>query len=100
MRQIVSYYLLALNLIGGFWLVYAIIATELRKRQERRERENVLAVHSEFKRLKVSRLTEQQQLSISDANDFPETLNDGILGQITQLQTELNRRVVELEREL
>ena len=100
MRQIVFYYLIALILVGGFWLVYAIIATELRNWQERRERETVLAAQSEIKRLKVSRLTEQQQLSIRDANDDPEILDDGILGELTQLQTELNRRVIELEREL
>jgi hypothetical protein len=99
MRQIVFYYLLALNLVGGFWLVYAIIATELQNRRQRRERENVLAPHSELKRLRLFGLTEQQ-LSTRDANDDPETLDDGILGDITQLQTELNRRVVELEREL
>jgi hypothetical protein len=96
MRQIVFYYLLALSLVGGFWLVYAIMATEL---QNRRERERVLAPLSEIKRLKVSRLTEQQQLSIRDANDDPEILDDGILGELTQL-TELNRPAVELEREL
>ncbi len=100
MRQIVFYYLLALSFVGGFWLVYAIIATELRNWQERRERETVLAAQSEIKRLKVSSLAEQQQLSTRDVNDVPETLDDGILGQITQLQTELNRRVIELEREL
>jgi hypothetical protein len=100
MREIVFYYLLALNLVGGLWLVYAITATELQNRRERRERERVLAAQSEIERLALSRLIEQQQLSTRDVNDVPETLDDGILGQITQLQTELNRRVIELEREL
>jgi hypothetical protein len=102
MRQIVSYYLLALNLVGGFWLVYAIIATELQNRRERRERERVLAAQSEIKRLALSRLIEQQHLSTGDADDIkvPETLDEDILGQIKQLQNEINKRVVELEREL
>jgi hypothetical protein len=100
MRQIVFFYLLALSFVGGCWLVYAIIATELRNWQERRERENVLAAPSEIKRLRLSNFTEQQQLSTCDDHDVLGTLDDDILGQITQLQTELNRRVVELEREL
>lgn len=103
MRQIVFYYLLALNLVGGFWLVYAITATELQNRRERRERERVLAAQSEIKHLTLSRLIEQQQLSTCDANDdndVPETLDEDILDPITQLQNEINKRVVELEREL
>jgi hypothetical protein len=74
MRQIVFYYLLALNLIGGFWLVYAIIATELQNRRERRERERFIVAESEIKRLTFSRLIE--------------------------LQNETNKRAVALEREL
>ena len=100
MRQIVFYYLLALNLVGGFWLVYAITATELQNRRERRERERVLAAQSEIKHLTLSRLIEQQQLSTCDANDVPETLDEYSFGQINQLQKKINIRVVELEREL
>jgi hypothetical protein len=103
MRQIVFYYLLALNFVGGFWLVYAIIATELQNRRERRERERVLTAQSEIKRLTLSRLIEQQQLSTCDANnanEVPETLDEHFLAQIKQLQNEINQRVVELEREL
>jgi hypothetical protein len=98
-RQIVFYYLLALNFVGGFWLVYAIIATELQNRRERREREIVLAAQSEIMGLTLSRLIEQQQLSSCDDNDVPETLDEDILGQFKQLQNEINKRVVELERE-
>jgi hypothetical protein len=60
MRQIVFYYLLALNLVGGFWLVYAIIVSEIQNRRERREREIVLAAQLEIMGLTLSRLIEQQ----------------------------------------
>jgi hypothetical protein len=100
MRQIVFYYLLALNLVGGFWLVYAIIATEIQNRRQRRGQGRVLTAQSEIKRLTLSRLIEQQQLSTCDANGVPEILDEDILGQIKQLQNEINKRVVELEREL
>ena len=100
MRQIVSYYLLVLSLVSGFWLVYAIIATQLRNRQERCERENVLAARSELNHLRLSGLTAQQQLWTCDSDDHPEILDEGILGQIEQLQNEINQRVVQLEREL
>ena len=103
MRQIVSYYLLALNLVGGFWLVYAITVTQRQNRRERREQERVLAAQSEIKHLTLSRLIEQQQLSTCDANDptdVAEMFDEDILCQIEQLQNEINKRVVELEREL
>jgi hypothetical protein len=103
MRQMVFYYLLALNLVGGFWLVYAITVTQRQNRRERPEQERVLAAQSEIKHLTPSRLIEQQQLSTcnaNDPNDVPEMLDEDILCQIEQLQNEINKRVVELEREL
>ena len=103
MRQIVSYYLLALNLVGGFWLVYAITFTRRQNRRERGEQERVLAAQSGIKHLTLSRLIEQKQLPTCDANepnDVSEMLDEDILCQIEQLQNEINKRVVELEREL
>jgi hypothetical protein len=92
--------LLALNLAGVFFLVYGIIVTELRSRQERRERKRLRAAYSEIKRLQLDTSTEQQELSELPSYDSQQGFRDDPLKHIKQLQTELNQRVAELEREL
>ena len=86
------YYLLALNIAASCFLVYAIVATEFRSRRERREHERIVAACSEIKRLQVSNSTEQHELS-------EEQHDEDTLELIKQLQTELNERVLELEKE-
>jgi hypothetical protein len=100
MAEKLFYYLLALSLTGGFLLVYCIVLTELRSRRERRERERLRAAYSAIKRLQASNSTGQQESPKLAGCDSPEALDGVTLDVIKQLQTELNQRVVELEREL
>jgi hypothetical protein len=46
MAEKLFYYLLALSLAGGFFLVYDIVLTELRSRRERIERERVRVAYA------------------------------------------------------
>ena len=100
MAEKVFYYLLALTLAGSFLLIYNMILTELRNRRERLEQERVRAVQSETKRLQASKSTEHQESVEVPGCDPLEALNEISLDLIKQLQTELNRRVMDLEREL
>jgi hypothetical protein len=100
MAEKLFYYLLALTLAGSFLLVYNMILTELRNRRERLEQERVRAVQSETKRLQASKSTEQQESVEVPGCNHLEALNEISLDLIKQLQTELNRRVMDLEREL
>jgi hypothetical protein len=97
MAEKLFYYLLALSLAGGFFLVYNMIVTELRSRRERRERERLHA--AELKRLRASSTVQQESVELAGW-DFPEALDGVTLDLIKQLQTELNQRVMDLEREL
>jgi uncharacterized protein YnzC (UPF0291/DUF896 family) len=97
MAEKLVYYLLALTLAGGFFLVYGIVATELRSKRESQDRQKLRAAYSDIKRLHASESTEQQA-AVEEAGRDSE---DGItLDLIKQLQQELNQRVIELEREL
>jgi hypothetical protein len=100
MAEKLFYYLLTLSLVGGFFLVYNGIVTELRSRRERRERERLRLAYAEIKRLKVSKSTEQLESTDVQGYDSEQAFGDDTLGCIRQLQNEINQRVVELEREL
>ena|SRR5919198_1810409 len=97
MAEKLFYYLLALTLADGFFLVYNMILTGLRSRHERRERERLHAAYSGIKRLQAYKAKEQQETLEVAGWDSPHGV---ALDQIKQLRTELNERVVELEREL
>ena len=71
MAEKVFYYLLALTLAGGFFLIYNMIITELRSRWERRERKRLRAAYSEIKRLSI----EQQKSAEMGGSDCPEALD-------------------------
>ena len=76
--------------------MYEIVLTNFRSRHERRERERLRGAYSEIKRLSI-----EQQKSVQIADwDSPEALDRVTLDQIKQLQTELNQRIMELEKEL
>jgi hypothetical protein len=97
MAEKLFYYLLALALAGGFFLIYDIVLTELRSRHERRERERLRAAYSKIKRLHASESTKQQESrEMAGWNS-----QDGVtLDLIKQVRTELNQRGIELGREL
>jgi hypothetical protein len=97
MAEKLFYYSLALSLAGGFFLVYNMIVTELRSRRERRDQERLRVAYSEIKRLQAYRAKEEQEALEAAAWD-PEY---GVsFDRIKQLRTELNQRVMKLEREL
>jgi hypothetical protein len=97
MAEKLFYYLLALTLAGGFFLIYNMILTELRGRRERRDRERLRVAYSEIKRLQTYKAKEQQEPLEAAAWD-PEY---GVsFDRIKQLRPELNQRVLPLEREL
>ena len=89
-----------LNLAAGCFLVYGIVVAVLRNSRARREREKLRAACAEIKRLQAFKSTEQQESLEMAGGDSPEALDGVTLNLIKQLQTELNQRVVELEREL
>jgi hypothetical protein len=97
MAEKLLYYLLALTLAGDFFLIYNTIVTALRSKRERRERERLRAAQSEIKRLQASGAREQQEALEAAGWNSPHGVD---LDLIKQLETELNQRVVELEREL
>jgi hypothetical protein len=99
MAEKLFYYLLAMSLAGGFFFVYNMIVTELRSRRERLERERLRVAYSEIKRLQASNSREQQE-SREVAADSPEALDGLTLHLVKQLQSDLNQRIMELEREL
>jgi hypothetical protein len=74
--------------------------TELRSRRERIERERLRVAYAQIKRLKVAKSTEQQELMLVQGYDSEQAFADDSLSCIRQLQNEINRRVVELEKEL
>jgi hypothetical protein len=97
MAEKLFYYSLALTLVGGFFLVYNIIVTELRSRRERIERERLHLAYEEIKRLRASESTKQQESRELAGWDS----QDGVtVDLIKQVGTELNQRVMNLEREL
>jgi hypothetical protein len=97
MAEKLFYYLLALTLADGFFLIYDIVLTELRSRRERSERERLRAEYSEIKRMQAYKATEQQE-PLEVAGWDPEY---GVsFDRIKQLRPELNQRVLALEREL
>jgi hypothetical protein len=98
MAEKLFYYLLALSVAGGIFLVYGIVLTELRSRRECRERERLRAAYSEIQRLQASNSREQQD-SVEEAGcDSPEAVDAVTLDVIKQVRTELNQRVMDLER--
>jgi hypothetical protein len=99
MAENLFYYFLALNLAAVFFLVYGIIATELRSRRERRKRERARAACSELIRLKDHTSTAQRGSMGLQAYDFSQAFHEDTLDFIKKLQTELNRQVLELEKE-
>jgi hypothetical protein len=100
MAEKLFYYLLALSLMGGFFLVYDIVMRELRSRRERIERERLRVAYAQIKRLKVATSTEQQESTDVQGYDLEQAFGDDTLNRITQLQNEINQGVAELEREL
>jgi hypothetical protein len=100
MAEDLFYYLLAINLAAGFFLLCGIIATELRSRRERREREIARAACSELIRLQDQKSTASCGAVELKAYEFPQAFQQDTLDFIKRLQTELNQRVLELEKEL
>lgn len=100
MAENLFYYFLALNLAAVFILVCGIIATELRRTQLRREQQRARAAYSELIRLRAHKSTARHGPMEPQGGDFPQAFQEDTLDLIKQLQTELNWRVVELEREL
>jgi hypothetical protein len=75
MTEKLFYYLLALTLTDGFFLVYNMILTELRSRWERRERERLQAAQSEIQRTRIAELEQAPQATIQEHGyDSPQVL--------------------------
>jgi len=100
MAEKLFYYLLALTLAGGFFLVYNMILTELRSRRERRDRERFQAAQSEIQRTRIAGQEQPPQATIQEHGyDLPQVLYDDAL-ELIQLQREINQRIRELDKEL
>jgi hypothetical protein len=101
MAEKLFYYLLALTLASGFFLIYDIVLTELRSRRERREWERLRAAQLEIKRMRDAEREQQERAAIQERGyDSPQVFYDDALKRIQQLQREINQRVRELEKEL
>jgi hypothetical protein len=99
MAEKLFYYLLALTLASGFFLIYDIVLTELRSRRERREWERLRAAQLEIKRMRDAEREQQERAAIQERGyDSPQVFYDDALKRIQQLQREINQRVRELDK--